>query len=242
LKIGSNIKSIRRKKGISREELAELVGVSIHSIAKYEQDTREPDLDTIQRIAESLEVSSFELMQLSPLEIYNAKIALKKSEKNNIEDRLGKLHMMLERGVSENRIEDIRFSISSGETKIQEIEREIEDLYKEIALNKDVRATQEDIDKMFGPELNQNKVDRSNDLLEAAFTMSKYFFPGNEPKQQIEIPFSREDANGMIIDGFKKVLLSKRLQDIDFLKYKIRYYTRLLEELEKVSDSDPASE
>jgi len=103
-------------------------------------------------------------------------------------------------------------------------------------------ATQEDIDKMFGPELNQNKVDRSNDLLEAAFTMSTYFFPGNEPKQQIEIPFSREDANGMIIDGFKKVLLSKRLQDIDFLKYKIRYYTRLLEELEKVSDSDPASE
>ena len=53
-KIGSIIKRMRRKCGISQLELAVRAGTSQSAINAYEQGTRKPRKDTLQRLAEGL--------------------------------------------------------------------------------------------------------------------------------------------------------------------------------------------
>ena len=46
-----NLKSLRRNKGISQQQLAEAVGVSQQSINKYENHDVEPDISTLIKMA-----------------------------------------------------------------------------------------------------------------------------------------------------------------------------------------------
>lgn len=54
---GTTIKSLREKKGLSREELAEMVGVSISSIQMYENGERVPRDGVKIKIAEVFNTS-----------------------------------------------------------------------------------------------------------------------------------------------------------------------------------------
>ncbi len=65
--IGQNIKLIRKEKGFSQEELAKILDVSRVSITRYENGTREPDLDMISKIADALETSTSKLMGLEEI-------------------------------------------------------------------------------------------------------------------------------------------------------------------------------
>ena len=53
---GQLIKAARRKAGMTQEELGKKIGVSGSSIAQWENDLRNPKLDTLQRIAAALGV------------------------------------------------------------------------------------------------------------------------------------------------------------------------------------------
>lgn len=55
--LGQRIKGLREKEKISREALAEKIGVSYWSLSKYETGDREPDIETLQKIANFFEVS-----------------------------------------------------------------------------------------------------------------------------------------------------------------------------------------
>lgn len=55
---GENIKRIRKEKGITQKQLATDAGISEISIRKYEAGDREPKIETIQKIANSLGVSA----------------------------------------------------------------------------------------------------------------------------------------------------------------------------------------
>ncbi|XZM33062.1 helix-turn-helix domain-containing protein [Clostridium perfringens] len=55
-KLGKNIKSIRQQKSLSREDICKKVNISIHTLAKYEQGQREPNIETLNKIADALEV------------------------------------------------------------------------------------------------------------------------------------------------------------------------------------------
>jgi transcriptional regulator with XRE-family HTH domain len=55
--VGTRIKYFRKLKNISRENLANELGISIHTLSKYEQGQREPKFGTLQRIADILMVS-----------------------------------------------------------------------------------------------------------------------------------------------------------------------------------------
>lgn len=59
--IGSRIKEQRKKRGLTQKELAEMLGISAHTLSKYEQNQREPKIKTIKQIANALGVSSAEL-------------------------------------------------------------------------------------------------------------------------------------------------------------------------------------
>lgn len=59
---GQLIKAARKKAGMTQEELGKKIGVSGSSMAQWENDLRNPKLDTLQRIASALGVPVQELI------------------------------------------------------------------------------------------------------------------------------------------------------------------------------------
>lgn len=52
-----NLKSLRTSKGVSQQQLADIIGVSQQSINKYENHNVEPDIATLIRIADFFQTS-----------------------------------------------------------------------------------------------------------------------------------------------------------------------------------------
>jgi len=59
--LGLKIKSTRKQKGLSQEQLAELVGYRVGTISKYEQGYRIPSIGTLRKIADVLECDLTEI-------------------------------------------------------------------------------------------------------------------------------------------------------------------------------------
>lgn len=57
-----NIAEIRKLKGLTRQDLGNLVGLSSVAIGRYENGQREPDKKTIEKIADALNVHPSEIM------------------------------------------------------------------------------------------------------------------------------------------------------------------------------------
>ena len=60
--IGDHIKSFREQKGINQEELAERLCVTRQAVSNWERGKTEPDIETLHKIADILEVSIEELI------------------------------------------------------------------------------------------------------------------------------------------------------------------------------------
>lgn len=60
--VGKKIKSIRESQGLTREEFAKKLNVSIHTIANYEQGQRGSNTRVLNKIADALGVSTVELL------------------------------------------------------------------------------------------------------------------------------------------------------------------------------------
>ncbi|MEB6549126.1 helix-turn-helix domain-containing protein [Heyndrickxia sporothermodurans] len=56
--IGIRISALRKKKNLTQEELAQRVGISRAALSHYEKDRREPDFETLKKIADFFDVSS----------------------------------------------------------------------------------------------------------------------------------------------------------------------------------------
>lgn len=52
--IGEKIKSIRKEKGLSQQELADLMQVNVQTIRSYESDKYKPGIDRLGRLADAL--------------------------------------------------------------------------------------------------------------------------------------------------------------------------------------------
>jgi transcriptional regulator with XRE-family HTH domain len=59
---GEILKRLRQEKALSQQELADLIGVHVRQISKYEMGTSLPTLERIRRMAEVLDVSADELV------------------------------------------------------------------------------------------------------------------------------------------------------------------------------------
>ncbi len=70
----SNLKTLRIERGKTQKELANSLNVSQNAIYNWENGKREPNLDMIQKIAKTLEVTEQELLGYSDKEymLYNA--------------------------------------------------------------------------------------------------------------------------------------------------------------------------
>ena len=60
--IGSKIENLRKKKKISQERLAELLGISRQTLSNYENDITSPDLNQAKKICEIFDSSLDELI------------------------------------------------------------------------------------------------------------------------------------------------------------------------------------
>lgn len=75
MSVGSRIKKIRKERGLTQSELAELVGVKTVTIRKYESDEREPNLETLKKICASLNATMGEIISgVSPCIISGKKL------------------------------------------------------------------------------------------------------------------------------------------------------------------------
>ena len=53
--IGSILKTMRRKSNLSQEQIGQLTGYAKNTISQYENGSRQPDFDTIEKIAKECE-------------------------------------------------------------------------------------------------------------------------------------------------------------------------------------------
>ena len=60
---GAMLAALRKEKGMTQLELAEQMGVTDKAVSKWERDLSFPDVTSLPRLAEILEVSVDELMQ-----------------------------------------------------------------------------------------------------------------------------------------------------------------------------------
>ena len=60
--LGANIKRSRKAAKITQESLAREIGVTKAAISRYESGLREPSLDQLIKIADTLQVSTFDLI------------------------------------------------------------------------------------------------------------------------------------------------------------------------------------
>lgn len=56
MSIGENIRLHRKEKGLTQEELGELVGISGVAVMRYEKGQREPKQETLLKISKALGV------------------------------------------------------------------------------------------------------------------------------------------------------------------------------------------
>lgn len=57
-----NLRTARERKGFSQKEMAERIGVAKSTYSLYESGNREPNVQTIKKIADTLNVSADELL------------------------------------------------------------------------------------------------------------------------------------------------------------------------------------
>lgn len=60
--IGERIKQARKEKGIKQKELAEAIGVAEVTLRQYESNKYSPKYDKLKKIAETLDMSTFDLL------------------------------------------------------------------------------------------------------------------------------------------------------------------------------------
>lgn len=60
--INSNIKSLRIKHGLTQEEFAEKIGISIQGLSNIERNRYQPTSDTVDKICKSFKITPVELL------------------------------------------------------------------------------------------------------------------------------------------------------------------------------------
>ena len=62
--LANKIKEYRKLRNMTAQDLSEKSGINLSTIKKYETDGRNPKLEQLQKIADALEVSIFEFLDI----------------------------------------------------------------------------------------------------------------------------------------------------------------------------------
>ncbi len=61
MNIGNTIRNVRKEKGMTLQQIADIMGCSPQLISQYENGKRQPKIETLQKIADALNVPLYEL-------------------------------------------------------------------------------------------------------------------------------------------------------------------------------------
>lgn len=99
--LGSRIKSIRKSKGLTQEQLAELVGIEPPSLSYIETGKFSPSIETLQKLSEVLQVGVWEFYYFETLS--NAKMIAELNDAMTKDELLTKVFYNLLMTVKYNR-------------------------------------------------------------------------------------------------------------------------------------------
>ena len=90
LEMSLRIRELRQKQGLTMKELAEKVGVTEQAISQYERNIRKPNIETLNKIASALNVSSKDLIVIPADRYYGITTGIAQdikelSERNELE-------------------------------------------------------------------------------------------------------------------------------------------------------------
>ena len=88
IKIGENIKKIRKNKGLAQKEVAKMLGIPLSTYSNYENDNREPSKETIEKIAYILDVTVSELLGFEVVDIEGNPLPNEVLENEYVEEML----------------------------------------------------------------------------------------------------------------------------------------------------------
>lgn len=69
MNIGENIRMLRRKRGITQEQLAEAIGISFQAVSKWEKGITMPDITLVPVLAAYFEVTTDRLLSFDRREM-----------------------------------------------------------------------------------------------------------------------------------------------------------------------------
>lgn len=87
--IGERIKEVRQERGLSQEELAQIINSTKSAISRYESGKRQPRLDQLQRIANALNVTVGFLQGYESMDAKQIIDALKRKDVREFERLMG---------------------------------------------------------------------------------------------------------------------------------------------------------
>lgn len=105
VKIGSFLKALRNEKGLTQEQLAEMVNVSRRSVSRWETGSNLPDLDVLMELADYYEVELRELLdgerKSEEMNVEVQETALKVADYSNAEKQrmLRRMHAVFVMGM-----------------------------------------------------------------------------------------------------------------------------------------------
>ncbi|KZM54943.1 helix-turn-helix domain-containing protein [Aeribacillus pallidus] len=138
---GKRLASLRKKMGISQYELADRLGFSRGQLANYEQGKRQPDFDTLQKIADFFEVSTDYLLGRS------------ENKKSDWDSKLPELTEKDERDIAKQ-LEKILDSMDSGTALAfdgEPLDEETKELVR-AAIESNLRLTKQLAKQKFTPK------------------------------------------------------------------------------------------
>lgn len=71
LKIGQNIKKLRELKNVSRQYIADGIGVTLKTYSNIENDLKSPEVETVEKIAQILDISLTKIFNFDEKVILN---------------------------------------------------------------------------------------------------------------------------------------------------------------------------
>ncbi len=125
--IGENIKRERKQKGLTQEELAKKLGVSVMTVRRFETDAREPKMNMIKKIAAVLNIDYIFLIRTS----LNPQIITETSEGIEIKEMSKKeAEQLLEQLPQNQLLEAFQNLNEDGQNKVIEYANDITPKYK----------------------------------------------------------------------------------------------------------------
>lgn len=112
---GEKIKNLRKEKGLTQEQLADLINIGRSALSLYEIEARQPDPETLKNIANALNVSTDYLLGRSPIR----QLSIDDQNIENMELREGKKADE----IPSDRIEEISKALSNLQSDLDKLKK-----------------------------------------------------------------------------------------------------------------------